>query len=159
MLRGPLGILLVCSAGCGIIGPTCEELRESGHVTTITGHAGAGEIVSHRVAYATEGSQNDGQFSWPGDTSADGPRLVVHATRAGCASFTLPAAGNTGECAVLATAGRFEAGLARNLVITHGRGNPPQLGTLAEYILWVVGDPDRPTSYSIRITWVRPVNC
>ena len=159
MLRGALGILLVCSAGCGIIGPNCDELRESGDVATITGEVGPGQIVSHRVVYATEGSQNDARFSWPGDTSADGPRLVVHATRGGCADFRLPAESNTGECAVLATAGRFESGLASTLVVTHGRGNPPQLGTPAEYIVWVVGDPVRSTSYSMRITWVRPVDC
>jgi hypothetical protein len=37
-------------------------------------------------------------------------------------------------------------------IITHGRGNPEQLGPTAEYKIWIFGDPDQSVSYTIDIT-------
>ena len=37
-------------------------------------------------------------------------------------------AANAGDCAILASAGRGEMGVAAHLIVTHGRGNPEQLG-------------------------------
>jgi len=160
MLRATIVLLVFCNTACGIIGPSCVERRQSGNVISISGQVHAGEIVSHRVAYATEGSQNNARFSWQGEASPDGPRLAIYATKAGCANFTLPPHANTGDCAVLARAGQIESGIVTDtLIVTHGRGNPERFGTPPEYIIWVVGDPVQFTGYSLSITWVYPFNC
>jgi hypothetical protein len=160
MLRQALvGLLVFCNAGCGIVGPSCVDRRQTGIVAAISGQVAAGQIVSHRVPYGTEGSQNDARFSWTGDSGSDA-RLRLYATGVGCASFSLPLETNTGACAVLASAGSLPNGaVASTLIITHGRGNPERLGNPPEYILWVVGDAERSASYTINITWLYGPDC
>ena len=160
MMRGAIGALVVlCSGGCAIVGPTCVAQQQRGSVATISGQVGAGAVTSHLVRYATEGSQNDAQFSWAGASAPDGPRLRAYATRAGCSDFALPANGNSGECAILASAGWFDGHIASTLIVTHGRGNPERLGNPPEYRIWVVGDDAVATSYSLHITWFFGPDC
>jgi len=155
-----IAALVVCNAGCAVLGPSCIARQERGTVTTISGDVGAGQVASHTVRYATEGSQNDANFSWAGDTSPEGPRLNLYATKAGCSQFSLPPDSNTGDCATLARAGSLDSGnIATTLVITHGRGNPERLGDPPEYKLWIVGDAARAASYTIRITWFYGPDC
>jgi hypothetical protein len=147
------------NSGCNVIGPSCVSRQERGSVTSIAGQVAAGQIAWHQVRYETRGSQNDARVDWPDARLADGPRLMFYATRADCMDFKLPANGNTGDCAILARAGRGDLGLANTLIVTHGRGNPETLGSPPEYKIWVVGDPERLTGYTIEITWFFGPDC
>lgn len=53
----PAALILCPSFGCGVIGPSCLERRQTGAVATVSGEVGPGAIVSHQVPYATDGSQ------------------------------------------------------------------------------------------------------
>jgi hypothetical protein len=109
------------------------------------------------MAYDTRGSQNDARLSWPAQGGADGAQLRAYATRATCEAFTLPAESNTGECAILASAGWSPAGTSTTVIVTHGRGNPERLGTPPEYKLWIVSD--RFTGYTITVRWFYGPDC
>ena len=126
-------------------------------MATLNGSVVAGEVVMHRVAYDTRGSQNDARIDWPGRLDADGPRLNVYATLVSCEAFTLPAEANSGSCAILARGGWTAAGIVSGLILTHGRGNPERLGTPPEYKLWITSD--RSTSYSINVTYFFGPDC
>jgi hypothetical protein len=153
MLRlAAIGLIAVLASGCNVVGPSCVSRQERGTVTTITGQVEGGQIVTHQVRYEPQGSQNDARVDWPDARMADGPRLMFYATKVGCTDFRLPANSNTGDCAILASAGRGELGLANTLTVTHGRGNPERLGSPPEYKIWVVGDPERFAGYTITIT-------
>jgi hypothetical protein len=113
MLRlAAIGLIAVLASGCNVVGPSCVSRQERGTVTTIPGQVGGGQIVTHQVRYEPQGSQNDARVDWPDARMADGPRLMFYATKVGCTDFTLPANSNTGDCAILASAGRGELGLA-----------------------------------------------
>lgn len=158
MLRAPaFAMLLLPSAGCGLVGPMCVSQQERGSVTTVSGSIAAGEIVTHRLNYDTRGSQNDARIDWPGQRDADAPQLQVYATRASCEAFTLPTDANTGACAILARGGWAAPGVVSGLIITHGRGNPERLGTPPEYKLWITSD--LPTSYRLTITYFYGPDC
>ncbi len=154
-----IGLVAWLTTGCNIIGPSCVSRQERGTVTSITGQVAAGQVVTHQVKYEPRGSQNDALVDWPDARLADGPRLMFYATRVECTAFRLPANGNTGDCAILASAGRGDLGLANTLTVTHGRGNPETLGKPPEYKIWVVGDPERFTGYTINITWFFGPDC
>ena len=154
-----IGLLLLCSWNCGLVGPSCTERQERGTVTTVNGEVSAGQIVAHQVQYDTRGSQNDAQVGWVGQSTPGGPRIRMYATRVGCTDFTPPPAASDGACAVLASAGSFEGQIASTLIIPNGRGNPDLLGSPAEYKLWVVGDPEAPARYTITITWFYGPDC
>ena len=66
---------------------------------------------------------------------------------------------NAADCAILARAGAGDVGIASTLTVTHGRGNPEQLGDPADYKIWVVGDPQRAAAYTITITWFFGPDC
>lgn len=151
--------LVVGVAGCGVIGPTCVGRQKTGLVTTIEGDVAAGQIVTHRVRYATEGSQNDAAIEWEGQSALGGPRIGVYATRVGCTDLRLPPATNDDACALLGRAGAIDGQIVTTLIVTNGRGNPDVLGTPAEYLLWIAGDPDRSTRYTIRVTWFYGPDC
>ena len=125
----------------------------------LQGEVGAGQVVSHLVPYNTNGSQNDGRITWGDQFLPSGPRIRAFATRAECTAFQPPPASNGGACTILASAGWTPMGIAGNLIVTHGRGNPEQLGALPEYKIWIVGDPDRTTRYEIEITWFYGPDC
>jgi hypothetical protein len=154
-----IGTLAWLTTGCSVIGPSCVSRQERGTVTSITGQVAAGQIAMHRVPYEAQGSQNDARVDWPDARSADGPRLRFYATRVECTDFQLPANSNIGDCATLASAGRGDMGLANTLIVTHGRGNPERLGNPPEYKIWVAGDPERLTGYTIEITWFFGPDC
>jgi hypothetical protein len=80
--------LVLCpSLGCGLLGPSCMGRQRTGTVATVSGEAGPGAIVSHQVPYGTDGSQNNGDLRWSGDSTQGGPRIQVSATRLGCIEF------------------------------------------------------------------------
>jgi hypothetical protein len=151
--------LLLIGWGCGLVGPSCLGQQKRGTVASIEGEVPAGQVVSHLVAYGTEGSQNDAEVSWPGQSAADGPRIAVYATRADCVDFAPPPAASGGACALLGSAGWFDGHVATSLTVTHGRGNPEILGSPPQFRLWVVGDPARTTTYRIAISWFRGPDC
>jgi hypothetical protein len=153
------GVLIATGVGCGVVGPTCLAQQHRGNVTTISGRVDAGQVTSHQVRYDTQGSQNDARVEWSDEFLPTGPRLRFYATRVGCTNFIPPPGLNGGDCATLASAGRGDLGIAGTLIVTHGRGNPEQLGTSAEYKIWVVGDPDRAAYYTITITWFSGPDC
>jgi hypothetical protein len=153
-----VGLYVSASWACNLVGPSCVDRQQRGAVTTVTGDARAGEIVSHRLRYETAGSQNDLRIEWEG-RGPEGPRLRVYATRADCDAFVAPPRSDAGPCAVLASAGWFDDGTATTLVIANGRGNPDVLGQPPEYTLWVVADPDRSARYSISVTWFYGPDC
>jgi hypothetical protein len=148
----------VCSWACGLLGPTCLARQERGSGQTVFGRVEPGQTVSHLVRYETSGSQNDANLHWDGMRTADGPRLSFYATRAACIDFDPATA--TDACAVLARAGSLASGnVAATLIVTHGRGNPPVLGEVAEYKIWVVGDARQAAHYTIAITWFFGPDC
>ncbi len=152
-------LLALGGLGCGVIGPTCLGRQQRGTVATFEGEVAAGQMTLHRARYATEGSQNDAHLSWGDDSIPTGPRLRFYATGTACTDFQPPPAVNTGACAVLASAGCTEIGIARTLILTHGRGNPERLGSPPAYTIWVVGDAERSVRYSIAITWFFGPDC
>jgi hypothetical protein len=156
MMRIIAAVLALSSQGCGLIGPSCLARQNRGSVTTLTGVVEPGQIVMHRVSYATEGSQNDAQISWGDQYAANGPRLKVYATKVECADFAPPP---TASCSILASAGSGDLGIATTLIVTHGRGNPEILGSPPEYKLWVVGDPGRSVRYTISVSYFYGPDC
>ena len=145
--------------GCALIGPTCVAQQEQGTVAVVQGEVAAGEVVSHLVRYETQGSQNNAQITWDGQSSPAPPRIRIYATRAACTDFQPPPAANTGDCATLASAGWTTMGVANTLIVTHGRGNPEVLGSTPEYRIWVVGDTERGARYSITLSWFFGPDC
>jgi hypothetical protein len=152
-----VAVLLLAVSGCGIVGPSCIDQQARGQVFTLTGDLPPGQMASHRVSYETRGSQNDVTVSWTGDAQPDGPRIAVHATRAGCTDFRQPAV--EGACSILASAGWINNRLVTSLVIANGRGNPDILGSPAEYRLWIVGDPQQRARYTVTATWFYGPDC
>jgi len=153
------GLLATSTWGCAVLGPTCVARQQRGTVATLQGEVAAGQMASHQVRYATEGSQNDGHVSWDSQYSPTAPRLRFYATRSACTDFHPPPASNGEACAVLASAGWTEIGVASTLIVTHGRGNPERLGSPPEYRIWVVGDAERTARYTIAITWFFGPDC
>ena len=149
--------LFLMSSGCALVGPYCISQQERGTVTTLSGAVAGDAVVMHRVSYDTRGSQNDTHIDWFGQREADGPRLNIYATLAGCEQFTLPVDANSGNCAVLARAGWTSQGIATTLILTHGRGNPERLGTPPEYKLWITSD--RATDYNITVSYFYGPDC
>ena len=152
-----IAVLLLASAGCNPLGPSCLDRREEGTLPAVTGTVTADEISMHLVGYDTRGSQNDVRLSWSGQADPDGPHLRAYATRAGCHNFTLPAESNTGACEILGSGGWSPAATSTTLIVTHGRGNPERLGSPPEFKLWIVSD--RSTGYSFTIRWFFGPDC
>jgi hypothetical protein len=136
--------------GCALLGPTCVARQERHNVALLQGEVAAGEIVVHQVAYDTRGSQNDAVFLW-NDQFTGGPRLRAYATRIECTDFQPPPVLNTGACTTLASAGWTPSGIAGQLILTHGRGNPERLGTPPAYKIWIVGDAEKSARYTLEI--------
>jgi hypothetical protein len=157
-----IGCLALTAAGCDLLGPSCTARQHRGTGRTFTGEVGPQEIVSLRVPYATEGSQNDLEITWWGQDAANGPRLTLYATKTECTSFVPP---GEGACASIGTRGGTASPtpgqpfVQRTLTVTHGRGNPEQLGPQAEYTVWIVGDTSQRANYSITVTWFYGPDC
>lgn len=151
--------LAVACASCGLLGPSCLERQQGGAVTVVRGEVAAGSLTWHLLPYDTAGSQNTITVAWPGAGAAGGPRLQFHVTRAACERFA-PGASVDDPCAVLAEAGQRQGGpFASTLTVTHGRGNPLVLGRPAEYRVWVVGDTDVSSSYTLDARWSYGPDC
>ena len=169
------GVLVLGTAGCGSpAGPSCLARQKTGAVTSVEGIVGAGAIAMHVVPYGTEGSQNNLHISWPGQSSGS-PVLRVYATRTSCTDFSPAKA--TGDCVTIGSPGGSLSPNARpcvaantcqatadeivqnSLTIASGQGNPDIIGSPAQYKLWVVGDPQSSTQYTISITWFRGPDC
>lgn len=166
--------LVVSSYGCNLIGPSCLSLKHSGAVTTLNGEVAAGKMVSQRVRYGSEGSQNGLEIRWPGQFTVAGPKLRVYATKVDCVDFVPPGTGVCGDlggfsgtispnarpCAVNHTCNPEPGDIVQtSMIITNGHGNPERLGNPAEYMLWIVGDPEQNASYTINITWFYGPDC
>lgn len=159
-VQASLAVLILFSASaCGVIGPSCLGRQKTGAVTAVIGEVGPGAVVSHQVPYGIDGSQNNADIRWSGESAQGGPRIQVYATRLGCVDFDAAQASDLGPCAVLAWAGWFWGPIASTLIITHGRGNPEVLGSPAEYKLWIVGDPQQRATYTVNITWFYGPDC
>jgi hypothetical protein len=159
-------LLCMCvlwSCSCNVFGPSCLARQKRGTVTALNGQASAGQLLSHVVPYDTQGSQNDVHISWAGQGTATGPRLSVYATRVECTDFVPP--GGAGPCAPIGSRDGISLSgapgdfIQNSLIVANGRGNPDILGTLAEYRLWVAGDPSQSVAYSINITWFSGPDC
>jgi hypothetical protein len=131
-----VALLVMNALGCGLVGPSCLARQHQGTVATLSGEVEAQQVAVHRVPYGTEGSQNDVDIRWSGQFDANGPRIRVYATKVECVQF-----------------------VQSSLVITNGRGNPDVLGSPAEYKLWMVGDAEKTTRYSMTITWFYGPDC
>jgi hypothetical protein len=154
-------VLAATTSGCGLVGPSCLARQHQGTVTSLSGEVEAQQVAVHRVPYGTEGSQNDIEITWSGQREAGGPRIRVYATKVECVQFVETGAG---PCASLDGSSGFLDPATGNFVqtsltVTNGRGNPDILGSPPEYKLWVVGDVDRTTRYSITITWFYGPDC
>ena len=156
-----VAVMVATAPACGLLGPTCLARQKRGTVTSLSGEVAARAIAAHRVGYGSEGSQNDIEITWSGQREAGGPRIRVYATKVECVQFVVTGAG---PCASLDGPSGFLDPATGNLVqtsliVTNGRGNPDILGSPPEYKLWVVGDVDRTTHYSITITWFDGPDC
>lgn len=152
--------LVAPAYACGIIGPSCGG--RVGPVFSLNGEVAAGAIVVHQVQYGTEGSQNDGSFTWAGDRLPDGPKPRLFLTRIECVDFdpAHEALNHTNQlCSPLGMAGWQDGHIVTSYLLTHGRGNPDTLGPTAQYKIWIVGDPGRAVQYTIRAQWNAPVDC
>jgi len=156
-----VGMCVLWSCGCDILGPSCLSRQKRGTVAALAGEVAAGQVVVHVVSYGTEGSQNDVNITWPGQGAPNGPRLSVYATKVGCQDFTPPS--GPGPCVSIGSRGGYRPSdqdfVQTSLIITNGRGNPDILGTPAEYKLWIVGDPAHPSTYSISTTYFYGPDC
>ena len=150
-------LLALAAQGCGIIGPSCTG--ETGPVFSISGEVAAGAIALHLVQYGTEGSQNDGQFSWTGQTLPDGPRPQLYVTSIECEKFDVTNYQSVPACSLLDRAGWHHDQRDSSFMVTHGRGNPETLGPGAQYKIWIVGDPQQTVQYTVSARWNRPVEC
>jgi hypothetical protein len=157
MRHGAIALMVLGASGCAVVGPSCMERQQSGHVATINGSVAAGGVARHEVMYASDGSQNDVNLTWSGQRSASPPRLAFYATRATCEAFD-PAAPQ-GGCAILGRGGWADGHIATTLIVTNGRGNPDVLGVPPVYRIWVVGDPDVASAYTMDITWFFGPDC
>jgi hypothetical protein len=156
-----VAVLIATAPACGLLGPTCLARQKRGTVTSLSGEVAARAVTVHQVAYGSEGSQNDIDITWSGQWEAGGPRIRVYATKVECVQFVVTGGG---PCASLDGASGFLDPATGNFVqtsltVTNGRGNPDILGSPPEYKLWVVGDVDRATRYSITITWFYGPDC
>jgi hypothetical protein len=152
-------LLAYGAAACALLGPTCLARQERGTVTTIEGDIAAGGIASHLVSYDVNGSQNNAEVSWGDYRAENAPRLKFYATKSACTDFRPPPAAVSADCAVIASAGWTSIGIASGLIVTHGRGNPEVLGSPPAYKIWVIGDAERSTRYSINVTWFFGPDC
>ena len=157
--RVALVVCILCSPACGLLGPSCSDRRQGGIVTTFTGDVGAGQLVVHRLRYETQGSQNNIDVAWDGQSATAGPRLRFYVTRIECTSFDPPPAAGSPACSVLASGGAMGEYQAGRLIVTNGRGNPDVLGTPAEFLLWVVGDVTQGARYSVTSSWFYGPDC
>jgi hypothetical protein len=154
-----LMMFVVPTCACGIIGPSCQG--ETGFVYSLSGEVPPDSIVVHEVQYGTEGSQNDGRFTWTDEHLSNGPRLQLFVTRIECDDFDprnapLPA---VGVCAPMDASGWQDEHKDTTFTITHGQGNPATLGPTAQYKIWIVGDAQRAVRYTVTANWNRPVDC
>jgi hypothetical protein len=164
-LRAGLAIAgLICAAGCGIVGPGCLEQQKSGAVVTVSGRIDAGQVASHLVPYDTRGSQNNVGLSFVGQGSVTGPRITFYATDARCVDF-VPPVGDTGFtqgiCTPIERPGGYlgpDGALVPTSMILGGPGNGSPAG-FHEYKIFVVGDPQQATSYTISVTWFSGPDC
>lgn len=144
--------LAVLGAGCALLPSACLKRQVRREAWTVTGSIPAGHSVDRVVEYAVEGSQNDLSIRWTGQGTVGGPRLVVFATRVECMTAQA-AASRSGVCGRIGSAGGSMAKpgefVQQSLTIVHGRGNPEVLGSPARYRLWIVGDAQQTTSYTI----------
>ena len=74
-----IAALLLPTAGCGIVGPSCLDRQERGPVATLNGSVVAGEVVMHRVAYDTRGSHDPPIM--PAEMRSAIPAVASHTTR------------------------------------------------------------------------------
>ena len=161
-MRRVLAAWLMCSFyGCGIIGPSCVDARQTGPVFSLNGEVAAGGLVVHQVPYGTDGSQNDGTFRWVGDTDPAGPRPRLFVTGMDCTDFDARVSTEVGQCRVIAEAGWVPGTnvFIDGYILTHGRGNPPTLGSQAQYKIWILGDPQQPARYTVSATWFFGPDC
>jgi hypothetical protein len=157
-----IALYVVAAGGCNLIGPSCLAQQKRGVGETFTGVVGPGEIVALRVPYATEGSQNDLEITWWGQDAANGPRLTAYATKIDCVQFVPPGEGTCAQIGGRSGTASPTPGqpfVQRGLTVTHGRGNPEQLGPGAEYLVWVVGDATERVSYTMTVTWFYGPDC
>jgi hypothetical protein len=177
----PCLLLGVAASGCALTAPLCLSRQRRVPVATITGEAAPGTTTAQVVDYGTEGSQNDLQLTWSGQSDENGPRLRVYATRIECEQFDAanarPRGRSSEPCGTVGGPGfsiaatarpcvgegscqpRADELVQRSLTISHGRGNPERLGPNARYKLWVVADPSQSTTYTIDITSFHGPDC
>lgn len=165
-----LASLLPAGSGCGrLLLHTCGQ--RTGKVTTLSGEAAPGAVVSHQVAFGTNGEHS--QYvrpKWTRQSSTGGPGVKFYATRDGCVDFRPPPSANTAACSVLGSAGSIAGRTVSWFQVTRGAhdadvGSPASFSTSgssmrpASYKVWVVGDPTQASRYTVDITWRSGPDC
>lgn len=154
---GIIALAIVSGAGCNPLAASCLGRQKTGPAASAIGAIEPGETLVHRLAYGTDGSQNNIAVSWANQSGPGAPQLQFYVTRTACENFT--PVNPTGTCTVLARGGWIEGRVVPTLVLANGRGNPDVLGTPAEYKLWVIGDPEHGAAYSVTATWFYGPDC
>ena len=152
-------LLALASMSACITGPSCVSRQRRGTVEPVAGTVFAGEVVSHIVRYATDGSQNNLEVSWTGMRQPGGPQLAIYVTRASCEALNVSATLPGDSCRVLARGGSIDGAIATTVIVTHGRGNPEILGTPPTYKVWIVADRRQDVDYTIDISWFFGPDC
>lgn len=165
-------VLLIETTSCaGWLARRCIKQQHRGNVFMIQGEVEPGGTSVHTVIYGTDGSQNNVNISWNGQTDPEGPRLRIYATRTECMNST--EVGRSGmirrrngqlepPCGEIGMRGGRLVGrefVPTGITITNGRGNPDILGSPAEYKIWVFGDQEESVSYTIDSSYFFGPDC
>ena len=120
---GLVALVAAGGAACNPIGASCVSRQKTGLVASVSGTIGVEETVVHRLAYGTDGSQNNISVTWRSQDGTGTPRLRFYVTRVTCEGLTELNLNLTGACAVLARGGWVDGHIASTLIIANGRGN------------------------------------
>ena len=132
---------VLAAAGCGIVGPSCQD--ESGNVFSIDARVAAGGTAAHSVA-SPKSSNLVMRLTWPDNAATLGLRATITdcGGHAGCSMITqTPAFGPGGPSP---TPLPWPPGL-REMVVDGWRGKT--------YRVEVAGDAERDAAFALKVTY------